>query len=487
MSAAWVVYLLVAGTFLALGASAVASALSAAGRSTRWGWAAALGALLALGVVAPRSRTFTITSATTMQVPSAEALAAPARSGIVALVETIREPIQQTVFRAITIASAAIPSGAARVIVLGWTLASAVLFAVYLIVNLRMSRARRHWPRERLLGVDVRIAPTAGPAVIGVVRAEIVVPRALLQRSDDEQRLILAHEHEHLRARDNVLLGLACVAVIALPWHPAVWYILARLRLAIELDCDARVLRRGAAPRSYGALLIDMAAHGAGIRVGTLALADRPSHLERRLLAMRPHRSRFALVRGGASCALAGLLVLAACEAKVPTSAEMSSMDVAQMEKSVAKTGAFGDAKFENADFFYNGAPITAWQARKIEAENIGNMMVVKGARRDTVLLESKDQFKKAEGVEVSYTRIRGPSKTAHADEGMKIRTRGDARSQPAVMIDGVITTESALAGLSPEAIRSINVLKPSKTAPDRKYPNGLIVIETKAHAVKKP
>ncbi|MGZ6640165.1 MAG: M56 family metallopeptidase, partial [Solirubrobacteraceae bacterium] len=73
------------------------------------------------------------------------------------------------------------------------------------------------------------------------------------------QRLVIAHEAEHVAARDTLVLGIACVVVAAMPWNPVVWYMLSRLRLAVELDCDARVLRAGAAPLSYGALLIDVA------------------------------------------------------------------------------------------------------------------------------------------------------------------------------------------------------------------------------------
>ena len=179
----------------------------------------------------------------------------------------------------------------------------------------------------------------SGPAVLGLLRAEIVVPRSLLERSAEEQRLILVHEREHLRARDHLLLAGAWLVAIAFPWHPAVWALLARLRLAIELDCDARVLRAGESPKSYGALLIDVAAHHGGIRIGALALADGPSHLERRILAMNAPRKRHALAYGAPLCGLGALLVLAACEAKVPTSAEIAQMDVATAEKSAAEAG----------------------------------------------------------------------------------------------------------------------------------------------------
>ena len=477
MSTALIVYLLIAGTLLALGAHAVASALSLAGRATRWVWAATLVGILALGLVAPLTRSLSVVT-TTGAMPAAAVShpQAAAPSSIVVLIQAVRGSVESTVVRSIAVTSGRIPPFVARPAAIGWLLASALLLAIYLTVNFRVSRARRQWPLERLQGVDVRVAPSAGPAVIGVVRAEIVVPRSLLERSDEEQRLILAHEHEHLRARDNLLLGLACAVVIVLPWHPAVWYILARLRLAIELDCDARVLRRGAAPRAYGELLIDMAARGAGIRVGTLALADRPSHLERRLLAMKTTRSRFMLVRGGALSAMAGLLVLGACEAKIPTAAEIDAMDVGKLESAGASSGMFG--KFDNADFLVDGVWKSREEALAIDAKMIGSVEVVKGGR-DTIIVTSKDLMKKLETagpLRVQVDELRNDSSSSKIRVPMPVGANG---SQPSFMIDGVLASAADVAALRPEYVRSVEVTKPSGSTADPRYPNGLVVIKT--------
>ena len=214
-----------------------------------------------------------------------------------------------------------------------------MLLALFALVNARAARLRRRWPLHLLHGVTARVAPATGPAVLGLARPEIVVPRSLLERSDDEQRLILAHEREHVRARDHLLLAAGWLVVIALPWHPAVWYILGRLRLAIELDCDARVLRAGASPRTYGTLLIEVATWGGGSRIGALALADGPSQLERRIRAMNGSKKRHGTVSAAVACAVGAVLVLVACEAKIPTAAEIEQMDVASAQRSAAEGG----------------------------------------------------------------------------------------------------------------------------------------------------
>jgi beta-lactamase regulating signal transducer with metallopeptidase domain len=397
LSPTWIVYLLLAGTLLALGARATAETLSLAGRSTRWVWAATLAGIVALGLLAPRARSDAVMATTTTTTTSvAPAAGTEGFPGVPASIDALRGRFESAVVGVIARTSGRIPAYVATAAAITWITVSAALLALYVVVSVRVARARRRWPRARLQGVDVRVAPNAGPAVIGVLRAEIVVPRSLLERSSDEQRLILKHEHEHLAARDHVLLGAACAVVIALPWHPAVWYVLARLRLAIELDCDARVLRRGAAARPYGALLIDMAAQGAGIRVGTLALADRPTHLEKRLLAMRSPKTRFRLVRAGAMSAAAGLLVLAACEAKMPTAAELASMDVARAQKSAAEAGLLRAPSGHATDVFVNGTKATAEPARAMEGKNIGSIEVVKSelaGGRDTIFVTTVDRM----------------------------------------------------------------------------------------------
>ena len=131
----------------------------------------------------------------------------------------------------------------------------------------RIRRARRRWPLTRHAGTRVRVAP-AIPVLssIGVPRPEIVVPRWLLARPPHEQRLVIAHEAEHVAGRSTrCSLPRAVSPSCSFPWCPALWYMFSRLRLAVELDCDARVLRAGAAPRSYGALLIDVAEQSDGI------------------------------------------------------------------------------------------------------------------------------------------------------------------------------------------------------------------------------
>jgi hypothetical protein len=81
-----------------------------------------------------------------------------------------------------------------------------------------------------------------------------------------------------------VLLAVAPLAVIAMPWNLPMWWMVRSLRLAIELDCDRRVLARGISAESYGRVLIDVA--GQRQPALSLALAARRSKLAHRLVSL---------------------------------------------------------------------------------------------------------------------------------------------------------------------------------------------------------
>ena len=175
-----------------------------------------------------------------------------------------------------------------------------------------------------------------------------------------------------------VLLAGACLAVVILPWNPAVWWMLSRLRLAVELDCDSRVLGRGAPSRHYGELLINLAGIRSEIRAGVAALTGRPSQLEQRLLAMKPQRSsrssaRVIAMAFASTLGLASLIV--ACDVPLPTAAEVATMNVATAEVPMKKLPAI--SKLEGAVFIVDGVTVRAAQAHAVEADQIQTIDVV--------------------------------------------------------------------------------------------------------------
>jgi beta-lactamase regulating signal transducer with metallopeptidase domain len=201
-----------------------------------------------------------------------------------------------------------------RAVLILWMLLSLAVVTGLVGGAMQLRRVRRGWPRARIEGRNLRISTDVGPAVVGFLRPEIVLPRWSLELEKDDLRLILMHEREHLAARDTLLLA-AGIGMLALaPWNPVVCYQLRRLRHATELDCDRRVLRGGAGRRGYGSVLLRVADRRTARLVPVLALIESPTRIERRLTAMMPSRIRFPRTRA-AIAAVAAIAILAiACE-----------------------------------------------------------------------------------------------------------------------------------------------------------------------------
>jgi hypothetical protein len=501
MTIAWLLYVLLVGALLCAAAGALSSAASALGRPSRGVWAATLAGIVVLGVIAPEQRLRQVRYERSESIagPSAPRATTPTRANVG--VGDAWEMLGGASSSLIGSLDRRVPRAVAMPMLAAWATASALLLTLFALVNVRAASLRRRWPLHLLHGVSARVAPATGPAVLGLARPEIVVPRSLLDRSDDEQRLILAHEREHVRAGDHLLLAAGWLVVIALPWHPAVWYVLGRLRLAIELDCDARVLRAGASPRSYGTLLIDVATHGGGNRIGALALADGPSQLERRIKAMNGAKKRHRSVSAVVACAVGAALVLVACEAKIPTAAEIEQMDVAGAQRSAAEGGFLRTPSGDRTDVFINGVPASLEAAQAIEARQIGSITLVKGqlsTGRDTMFVVTRDKLtafddqgrsaKQPTPVELSQrslewkvvddtehvavqvepervgagVRLRSASSLPSKSTLQPMRKVRSAGSNEAaiITIDGKIATEAQLAALDERDIASMAVYK---------------------------
>lgn len=184
---------------------------------------------------------------------------------------------------------------------------------------LSLVRRVRAWPPARIQGVPVRIAPDFGPALVGFIRPRIVLPRWSLGLAPAELRLVLTHEEEHRRAGDTLLLAAATLSAVAAPWNLALWWQLHRLRMAVEVDCDRRVLRSGAPPRAYGSLLVAVGERIGRVGLPATALAERSTFLEERLRRMTPARRGGRWWRAGGAALLGCGVVAAACETPVPT------------------------------------------------------------------------------------------------------------------------------------------------------------------------
>lgn len=152
----------------------------------------------------------------------------------------------------------------------------------------RVSRKPRNEQDQPTIvdGVRVVVTDSIGPATVGFWRSRVLVPRWVLALPGVQRQYVLRHEEEHRRAHDARLLLVASLTLLLMPWNLALWWQLRRLYLAIEMDCDNRVVAAlGNAP-AYGELLLKVAqaaSHGPRLQPAFLGGVG---SLERRLTAL---------------------------------------------------------------------------------------------------------------------------------------------------------------------------------------------------------
>ena len=218
-----------------------------------------------------------------------------------------------------------------------WVIASSLVLVGLTASAVQVYLRRRRWPLQMVDSHCVGISKDVGPAVVGLLRPTIVLPEWVLTRSPTEQQLILAHEASHLSARDPMSLTVAVIAVLLLPWNPMLWWQLRRLRHAIEVDCDARVLMAGHNLATYGATLIEVGQRRSRYLGTVAAMSENRTLLEERIEVMsqrtnKPWRLGFvALLALSLSVALAATQVTSPEE---PNKAELK-LDTTTLDRYV--------------------------------------------------------------------------------------------------------------------------------------------------------
>jgi len=200
-----------------------------------------------------------------------------------------------------------------------WVLATSGLLALALLLLLRTHRLRKRWIGEEKGGRAVLISEDWGPAVVGFINPQIVLPSWCQAMEDGGLNLILDHEAEHLQAGDLRLLLMAGLAPVFLPWSLPLWWMWHRLRLAVEGDCDLRVLRKNPrATRAYLELLLEVGRRIPEGRMAAAMLSEPVRTLERRIRIMTMPFPRKPLMRGAILAGVGMILVAVACLAPSP-------------------------------------------------------------------------------------------------------------------------------------------------------------------------
>lgn len=505
MIAHWMLYSLAVGALIGVGALAGHHCCRALRVPTRWIWLAGMATALLLPAVAllrllmaePVPEAPGAVHVVAEAAGSGGAAAAPAAALAAALHHVMSMGAERMY------AAAESLRGGGNYLAAAWLVATASLLLLFTGTMTRLERARRRWRSHRIAEMSVLVSGGTGPAVVGFLRPSIVVPAWLLAETSERQRLVVQHEAEHRNAGDHVVLALACVIVCALPWNVTLWWMLLRLRLAVELDCDARVLRSGAAARSYGALLLDIAAHTRAFPFGAPALADSRTHLERRIMAMTEKNRTPRRIRAAAAGLTALLLTTAACATELPTAAAIDDMDARRARVEAERAGFLVATPTSEAPLYIvDGVIVEEQAARDIPADEISSIEVIKAAAalraygergshgvvsiatRSPGSLTALRKGKEPLGVPLT---VEGRAVRLRESAGGVMRVRAPTNmtaSDPLYIVDGVIISgKFSMSSMAPESINRIEIVK--GVAAQKLYgpraSNGVIVITTKA------
>jgi TonB family protein len=310
----WLAYCLIIAGVLAAAAGAWETSARWSGRPVRWAW---LGAL-----------------AGSVTLPWLLRLL-PEQTALPAI------PVTVPVFSLDPVVAGAVAESAGwsavDVALMGWAALSVLAIAYVFYLLTRLAHARRGWRQTELDGQRVFVTRNMGPAALGVRKPVVVIPAWALALETDLRGLLLQHEREHVRAGDPKVLLAGLVLVAAMPWNAVLWLQLVRLRNAIELDCDGRVLARGADPERYGSLLLEVGRRRGGSSLVMATFAEPRLFLRERIrrIAKWPHERRRG--RAWLFSAIALALCATALSARDPMRARGGDV-------TGATTGAMSDA-----------------------------------------------------------------------------------------------------------------------------------------------
>jgi bla regulator protein BlaR1 len=281
---AWMSYVIVVSLLLGLAALFLERSARLSQKPTRWLWGSSMIASLLVPLVI---------SSVSVQVPPLTGVADPAiPPRAVALREMTARWLSPSGWLTATTGLSSADPDLDRLLQVGWSAVSTILFLAIVAGNVQLKLHRRRWERGNLAGAPVHISDDAGPAIVGLLDPQIVVPRWLMKCSSEVQELVIAHEQGHLEAYDAPLVTIALGLVVCMPWNLPIWWQLRRLRVAVEIDCDARVLRRGYDVSRYGEALIAVGERQSATTAVVAAMAEPRSLLELRIRNMLRKKTR---------------------------------------------------------------------------------------------------------------------------------------------------------------------------------------------------
>jgi beta-lactamase regulating signal transducer with metallopeptidase domain len=277
---------------------------------------------------------------------------------------------------------------------------------------LRLRALRRHarpleappWLRARrdelaprtllLLSEDVDT-----PSTFGLRRPIVFLPPAYESMGRDRQEAIALHELLHARRGDWLMLMVEELLKAALFFHPAIHWLVGRVRLAREQTLDAEVVRRLGERQAYLDSLVEVARLAARARAVPAAPFLRESHLRERvdLLLKGASMSRVRTLAHIGLTAAALVLVVSWAASAVPLQAAKPAAPAAKVPLD-GKVSAPGEPKIVHK---VNPAYPAEAKAEKIQGLFVVEVVIGKdGAIQDAHLIASAPTLERLKELE---------------------------------------------------------------------------------------
>jgi hypothetical protein len=175
-------------------------------------------------------------------------------------------------------------------LVLGWTVAARWTRRGAAPARPELVSAMERLSRRLALSRPVRLLESAAievPVALGMLKPAVLLPvSSLTGLSMAQIEALLAHELAHVRRNDYFVNLLQSAAETLYFFHPAVWWVSARIRAERENCCDDLAVSATGDARIYAGALVDLEERRAGR--ATLALAADGGDLLRRVARLFP-------------------------------------------------------------------------------------------------------------------------------------------------------------------------------------------------------
>ena len=129
------------------------------------------------------------------------------------------------------------------------------------------------------------------PITVGWLRPAVILPANTEAFTSDKLKHILLHELGHIKRQDILFNWLACIINILHWFNPIVWLACRRMRMDMEMACDALVLSHlhQSQRKNYGATLIDISniAQASGRTASTVGILENHKELKERLTMIK--------------------------------------------------------------------------------------------------------------------------------------------------------------------------------------------------------